>query len=123
MKLLRTLMNIDGQYPLVGDSILTLVLAVLAFFSLRAYWALAPLPVHALLSATLVSLEVIPLVWRRVFPSAALLIIAAAGVALQLLNIPEMSFIAITLILAIFSTAAHGGRRRNLICGICIAAV
>ena len=123
MKLFKTLRNIDSKYPLVGDSILTLVLAALAFFSLRAYWALAPLPVHTLLAATLVSLEIIPLVWRRVFPSATLLIITTAGVTLQVLNIPEMSFIAITLIIAIFSTAAYGGRRRNLVCGICIAAI
>jgi len=116
-------MNIDSKYPLVADSLLTLVIAALAFFSLRAYWALAPLPVHTLLPAILVSLEIIPLVWRRVFPSAALLTIAAAGVILQILNIPEMSFIAITLIIAIFSTAVYGGRRRNFICGICIAAI
>ena len=118
-----TLRNADSKYPLIGDIILTLVLAALAFFSLRAYWALAPLPVHPLLAATLVSLEIIPLVLRRVFPSAILLIITIAGVTLQILNIPEMSVIAITLIIAIFSTAVYGGRRRNLICGICIAAI
>jgi len=123
MKLFKSLRNIDSKYPLVGDGILTLVLASLAFFSLRAYWALAPLPVHPLLAATLVSLEIIPLVLRRVFPSAILLIITIAGVTLQILNIPEMSVIAITLIIAIFSTAVYGGRRRNLICGICIAAI
>ena len=123
MKFFRTLRNIDSRYPLVGDSILTLVLAVLAFFFLRAYWALQPLPVNTLLAAILVSLEIIPLVWRRVFPSAALLTVATAGVILQVLNIPESTFIVITLIITIFSTAAYGGRRRNLVCGICIAAI
>src|SRR5512139_1570 len=109
MNLFKTLRNIDGRYPLVGDSLLTSMLAVLAFFSLRAYWALATLPVNILLAAILASLEIIPLIWRRVFPSASLLIIATAGVTLQLINIPELSFIAITLIIAIFSTAAFGG--------------
>ena len=123
MKLFKTLKNIDSKYPLVGDSILTLVIAALALFSLRAWWALQPPPVDTLLAVILVSLEIIPLVWRRVVPSAALLIIATAGVALQVLNIPEMSFIAITAIIAIFSTAAYGGRRRNLVCGVCIAAI
>jgi signal transduction histidine kinase len=123
MNLLKTLRNIDSKYPLAGDSILTLVLAVLAFFSLRAFWALAPLPVHPLLATTLVSLEIIPIALRRVFPSAALLIITTAGVVLQLLNIPEMSFVAITLIIAVFTVAMYGGRRRNLICGVCIAAI
>jgi signal transduction histidine kinase len=118
-----TLRNIDSKYPLVGDSILALLLAVLAFFSLRAYWALAPLPIPLILAAILVSLEIIPLILRRVFPSATLLVIAAAGVTLQVLNIPELSFIAITSIIAIFSTAAYGGRRRNLVCGVCIAAI
>jgi signal transduction histidine kinase len=123
MKLFKALRNIDRKYPLVGDSILTLMLAALAFFSLRAYWALAPLPVHTLLAATLVSLEIVPLALRRVVPSATLLIIATAGVALQLLNIPEISFIAITAIIAIFSAASYGGSRRNLVCGVCIAAI
>jgi signal transduction histidine kinase len=123
MKLFKTLRKIDSKYPLVGDSILTLVIAALAFFSLRAWWALAPLPVHPLLAATLVSVEIIPLALRRAFPSATLLIIAIAGVILQVLNIPELSFIAITLIIAIFTAATYGGRGRNLICGVCIAAV
>ena len=123
VKLFKTLRNIDSKYPLVGDGALTLVLTALAFFSLRAVWALAPLPLPPILAATLVSLEIIPLVWRRVFPSAALLVIATAGVTLQVLDIPEMSFIAITLIIAIFSTAVYGGCRRNLVCGVCIAAV
>jgi hypothetical protein len=51
------------------------------------------------------------------------LIIATAGVTIQVLNVQENSFIAITSIIAIFSTAAYGGSRRNLVCGICIAAV
>jgi len=38
VKLFKTLRNIDSKYPLVADSLLTLVLAALAFFSLRAYW-------------------------------------------------------------------------------------
>ena len=123
MRKFMTLRNIDSKYPLVGDSILALLLAVLAFFSLRAYWALAPLPIPLILAAILVSLEIIPLILRRVFPSATLLVIAAAGVTLQVLNIPELSFIAITSIIAIFSTAAYGGHRRNLVCGVCIAAI
>ena len=123
MKLFKSLRNIDSKYPLVGDGILTLVLASLAFFSLRAYWALAPLPVHPLLAAILVSLEIIPLAWRRLFPSAALLIISAAAVTLQLLNVMEGNFVAIVSIIAIFSAAAYGRRLRNLTCGICIAAI
>jgi signal transduction histidine kinase len=123
MKLLKTLKNIDSKYPLLGDGILTLALSVLAFFVLRAQWALQQLPVDTLLAAILVSLEIIPLVWRRVFPSAALLTVTTAGVTIQVLNIPETSFIVITSIITIFSTAAYGGRRRNLVCGICIAAI
>jgi signal transduction histidine kinase len=123
MKLFMTLRNIDIKYPLVGDSILTLVLAVLAFFFLSAYWALSPLPIPTILAAILVALEIIPLVWRRLFPSAALLVVATAGAILQVLNVPESTFIVITSIITIFSTAAYGGSRRNLVCGICIAAI
>src|SRR5512136_2757903 len=34
-----------------------------------------------------------------------------------------MSFVAITLMIAIFTAATYGGRGRNLVCGICIAAI
>jgi hypothetical protein len=121
--LFKNLRNIDSKFPWAGDSILALVLAVLAFFFLRAYWALAPLPIPTFLAVILVALEIIPLVWRRIFPSAALLIVATAGAILQILNIPESTFIVITSIITIFSTAAYGGRRRNFVCGICIAAI
>jgi signal transduction histidine kinase len=123
MKLFKTLRHIDRKYPLVADSILTLVLAALAFFSLRAYWAVAPLSVPTVLAAILVALEIIPLALRRFFPPAILLIITTAAVALQALNVPELNFIAITAIIAIFSAAAYGGSRRNLVCGVCIAAI
>ncbi len=123
MKWLKTVRDVVGKYPLIGDGALTLMLAVLAFFSLRAYWAVVPPAVHPTLAAALVSLEIVPLAWRRVFPSATLLTIAAAGAAVRLLNIQEMSFVAIAAIIAIFSTAAYGGRRRNLACAICIAAI
>jgi signal transduction histidine kinase len=123
MRLFKALRNIDSKYPLIGDCILTLVLVALAFFSLRAYWALAPLPVHPLLATALVSLEIIPLALRRVFPAAALLVISTAAVALQALNVPELNFVAIAAIIAIFSAAAYGGSRRNLVCGLCLAAI
>ena len=115
-------MNTLSKYPLIGDGALTVMLSALAFLSLRAYWALIPLPVHLILAVTLVSLEIVPLAWRRFFPSASLLIITTAAVAVQLLNIPENSFGVVGMIFAIFSAAAYGGRYRNLVCGICIAA-
>ena len=122
MKLFKTPGNIFSKYPLLGDGALTLMLAVLAFLVLRTYWALIPLPVPLIVAVTLVSLEIVPLAWRRFFPSASLLLITAAAVAVQLLNIQENSFGVIGMIFAIFSAAAYGGRYRNIICGICIAA-
>ncbi len=123
MKTLKTLWSSINKYPLVTDSLLTLLIAVLAFFSIRAWWSLQPPPVHTLLAVTLVSLEIVPLTLRRVFPSAALLVIAAAAFTLQILNIPEMNFLAIASIIAIFSAAAYGGHRRNLACGISVVAI
>ncbi len=123
MKRFKTLWKMINKYPLISDGILTLALAVLAFFVLRAYWALQPLPVNTLLAATMVSLLIIPLAWRRIFPTAVLLIITIATVAIVVLNVPEMGFVSITSIITIFSAAAYGGRRRNLACAICIAAI
>jgi len=123
MKRFNTLWTTINKYPLITDSLLMLVIAALAFFSLRAYWALQTLPVHMLLAVTLVSLEIIPLALRRVFPSVALLIIATAAFTVQVLEVPEMNFVAIATIIAIFSAAAYGGRRRNLACGISVVAI
>ena len=123
MKRLRTIWNIINKYPLIGDSILTLIVAGFAFFNLRAYWVLQPPTVNTFLSATLVALAIIPLIWRRLFPSAVLLIIAIAHVSLLALNIPEMNFAGMTSMVAIFSAAAYGGHRRNLACLVCIIAI
>jgi len=123
MKSFKTIWSTINKYPLIADSLLMLVIGTLAFLDLRAYWASQPPPVHLFLAVTLVSLEIIPLALRRVFPSAALLIITAAAFTLQVLNIPEMNFVAIVSIIAIFSAAAYGGRLRNLACGISVVAI
>jgi signal transduction histidine kinase len=123
MKSLKTVWNITNKYTLIVDSLLTLLVGVLAFFSIRAYWSVLQPPVHPVLAVALVSLEIIPLVLRRVFPSVTLLVITAAAFTTQVLSIPEMNFLAIASIIAIFSAAAYGGRRRNLACGISVAAI
>ena len=121
MKRLKALLNMANKYSLATDIMLTLVIAALAFFVLRAYWALQPIPVHVSIAVILVTLEIIPLALRRVFPSATLLIVTAAALTLEILRIPEMNFVAIVSIIAIFSAAAYGGRWRNIACAVSIA--
>jgi len=123
MKSFSALWNIINKRPLIGDSLLAMVIGVFTFFNLRAYWGLQPPTVNTFLAATLVALAIIPLIWRRLFPSTILLIITIAHVSLLALNIPEMNFAGISSMIAIFSAAAYGGHRRNLICLVCIIAI
>jgi signal transduction histidine kinase len=65
----------------------------------------------------------LPLTWRRRVPLTALAVIAAAVVAQSLATVPPVSFgTFLALMLAIYSVAAHGGRREAL-AGAAIGAV
>jgi signal transduction histidine kinase len=123
MKLFKTVGNIIGKYPLLGDGAIALVLALSAFFGLRDLWAVLPPPVNPFLASFLVALEIVPIAWRRIFPSIVILTIAAAAIALQLLNIQEMNLIGITFLLSLFSAATYGGKRRNIACAVGVAAL
>jgi len=123
MKTIKSTWNYINKYPLIGDSILTLILALWVFFTLRAYWDLAPPPINSYFAVMLISLEIIPLIWRRVFPCIALIIITIAVVTLLVLKIPDLNFMGIISMLAVFSASAYGGRRRNVVSVACIAAI
>ncbi|MFC1985875.1 sensor histidine kinase [Chloroflexota bacterium] len=78
---------------------------------------------HPFLAMAMIMLAIIPLVWRRLYPIAVLLFVTVLIIVLQVLDIPEMNFTGVASIIAIFSAAAYGGLRRNLICIICIIAI
>lgn len=123
MKTIKNVWNFINKYPLIGDSLLTLIVALWVFFNLRAYWDLDPPPINPSLAVTLISLEITPLIWRRVFPSVSLIIITIAVVMLLVLNIPDMNFMGIISMLAVFSAAAYGGNRRDVISVACVVAI
>ena len=115
MKRFKTLWNVINKYPLIGDSLLTLVLLVPMSVNIRALWILKPPSVPTFLAAALVGLMIIPLIWRRIFPSVVLSISTLAVVILQILNVPEGNFTVIITSLAIFSAAVYGGKKRNIV--------
>ena len=123
MKTIKNTWNYVNKYPLIGDGILTLLLALWVFFTLRAYWDLAPPPINSSLAVLLITLEIIPLIWRRVFPCIALIIITIAVVTLLVLKIPDLNFMGIISMLAVFSASAYGGRRRNVVSVACVVAI
>jgi signal transduction histidine kinase len=94
-----------------------------AFFNIRALWALYPPALNPILATALVGLMIIPLALRRVFPSAVLVVTTIPIVVLQVFNIVEGNFMGIVAILAIFSAAAYGGNKRNVISILCIIAI
>jgi len=114
MKTMKNTWDFINKYPLIADGILTLFLTLWVFFNLRDFWVLQPTPINTLLSVTLISLEIVPLIWRRIFPSLALLIITAAAVTLLVLNIPDMNFKGMILMLAVFSASTYGGQKRDI---------
>ncbi len=116
MKSLINIWKIISKYPLIGDSVLMLLIAGSAFFNLHAFLDSQPPPLNAPLTITLAFLTIIPLAWRQLFLTTALIFIMAAFVAIDLLNIPPMNFSSIAAIMSVFSTAAYGGNRRNLAC-------
>jgi len=115
MKTLKSLRDIPGKHPLVGDGTLMLLVAGSALFVQRAYWVLPPPPLNAPLTITLALLAIIPLAWRRRFLMAALIPVTATMVALDALNVTA-NLSPIASITAVFSAAAYGGHRRNLAC-------
>jgi signal transduction histidine kinase len=115
MKWFKVLWNIINKNPLIGDSLLTLVLVVSAFFNLRALWGMEPPSVHLVLAIALVALMIIPLIWRRIVPAGVVLISTVAAVILQILNILEGNFTVIVLSIAIFSIALYGGTKRKFV--------
>jgi len=123
MKSFNNFRTVISKHPLIMDGVIVLVLAVLAYVNLRNYWYLQPPNVHPFLAMAIIILAIIPLVWRRLYPTVVLLFVTILVIVLQVLDIPEMNFTGIASIVAIFSAAAYGGRRRNLICIICIIAI
>jgi len=123
MYVLDSIRKFASKYPLIMDGTIVLVLAVLAFINLRSYWYLQPPTVHPFLAMTMILLAIIPLAWRRLFPIMVLLFVTVIVIVLQVLDIPEMNFTGVASIVAIFSVAAYGGRRRNLACIVCIVAI
>ena len=123
MKRLIRLWNRINKYPLLADSLLALVIGILAFFNLHASWDLQPPPINTVLAGALIACLIVPLIWRRLFPSITLLVVTVAMITLWALKIPEMNFGAIPLLIAIFSAAAYGGNKRNLVCAVCIIAL
>ena len=123
MEWFKTLWTTINKHPLIGDSLLTLVLAVSAFVNIRALWILGPPSVHLSIAIALVALMIIPLVWRRVFPLAVLFFSSLAVIILQILNIQEGNFTVIVTSLAIFSAAVYGGPQKRFVPIVCIIAI
>ena len=123
MKMPKSLRGILGKHPLIGDGAFVLLVAGSAFFVHRAYWVLQPPPLNAPLTIALALLAIIPLTWRRFFLIGALVFVTATMVALDVLGVTVgVNLASIASIIAVFSSAAYGGHRRNLACAASIVA-
>ncbi|MFH1775858.1 MAG: sensor histidine kinase [Chloroflexota bacterium] len=111
------------RHPTITDGVIALILAVLALLNLWINWRLSQ-PVHLGLAVGLTLIIILPLTLRRRFPLALLLVMTALLVLYRNLDIPEGSFTAYALILALFSAGAYGNRRwRNWARSVSMAVV
>ena len=123
MKILEELRDIIGKHPLIGDGALLLLVVGSAFFVQPAYWGLQPPHLNSLVTMISALLVIIPLTWRRYFLMTALIFVALTLVVPDVFNIiSRVNLSSIASIIAVFSKAAYGGRRRNLICFASIVA-
>lgn len=121
--MLEDFRNIIDKHRLIGDSALLLLFIGLAFFVQPAYWGLQPPHLNALVTMTSALFAVIPLTWRRFFLTTALIFIAVTLVVPGVLNtISRVNLSSVASIIVVFSKAAYGGRKRNLICFASIVA-
>ena len=123
MKILEELRNIIGKHPLIGDSLLLMLVVGSAFFVQPAYWGLQPPHLNSLVTIISAILVIIPSTWRRYFLMTALIFVALTLVVPDVFNIiSRVNLSSIASLIAVFSKAAYGGRRRNLICLVSIVA-
>ena len=67
------------------------------------------------LAVTLLLLATLPLAWRRRNPLGTLLVVGVASVAEVVLGYPDWNLGGIGVVIALYSVAAHGGRRDAVI--------
>ncbi len=117
VKALWTLRRSFVVHPLIGTAALALLVAGSAFFVQSADWVLKQPPLNAPLSIILALLPIIPLAWRRSLLVAGLIIVTGLLVTLDAIAFTrEVNLSTSAAIMAVFSAAAYGGRRRNLAC-------
>jgi hypothetical protein len=115
--------DVFGEHRLIGDSALLLLVVGAAFFVQPAYWGLQPPHLNSLVTMISALIVIIPLRWRRYFVMTAIIFVTLTLVVPDVFNIiSRVNLSSIASTLAIFSKAAYGGRRRNLICFVSIVA-
>jgi hypothetical protein len=96
---------------------LMLLVAGSALFVQYAYRVTPPPPLNAPLTMTLALLAIIPLAWRRLFLIAGLAVVTAAFIAFETTSIARsVNLSSIASMLAVVSSAAYGGLRRDVAC-------
>jgi signal transduction histidine kinase len=123
MKVLKQMWAVVTRRPIVTDGLIALFLSVLALLNLWLAWERTqPVPLAVAVGLTL--LIILPLTLRRRFPLVLLLVMTALLVLYRSLDIPEGSFTAYGLMLALFGAGAYGHRRwRTWARGISMVAV
>ena len=123
MNTLENLRDIIGKHPLIGYGALVLLVLRAALFVQPAYWGLQPPYLNALVTMITALLAIIPLAWRRFSLLTALIFVLVTVVVPDIHNfIIRVNLSSIASLIAVFSKAAYGGRRRNLICFASIVA-
>jgi signal transduction histidine kinase len=111
------------RHPRATDAATAVVFATLALLSLRLSWPYSH-PVSPWVAIALVGLLMLPLVWRRRFPLAVLLVMTGTLLLYEYFDLPENIWQANAFWLALYGAGAYGGERwRDRVRVVAIAAV
>ena len=117
MTMVRHAQSMLGKHHFIVDGAFMLLVAGSVVFIQRVYCVLQPPPLNAPLSITLAVLAMVPSTRRWLVLAAAFTCIAATMVAFGTFDrTVGMNTASVASIVAVFSSAAYGGRRRNLAC-------
>ena len=117
MNFVRLFWATINRHPLLTDTILTSALVGLAILSLFSSWEPGQ-KVSFLMAVFLTLMLIIPLILRRYFPLAVLIVMMVVEIYYRFLLIPEARYTAYALLFAVASAAAFGSRqwRTLLLC-------
>lgn len=102
--------NFDERHPLIFDAAITGLLAVLSLLTLWALWPMSHQQ-HPLRAVVFTVLLTLPLIWRRRYPLAVLLVMSGIAFVAHFLEVPETEWWTYSWAVAFYTAGVYGAPR------------